>query len=262
MAAAITAAGTIGSDSVLKLTQAHSCAYISIDCGNKGVTMHTLRARLEETIQKKHMLGHCFYTRWQSGQLTRPELQGYAKEYYSFEKEFPRFLSALHTKCPDIKMRQMILENLVHEEQGENNHPELWLRFAEGVGVTRNEVENNFHSDETEHLLRVFRKHVNSPNMVDGLAALYAYERQQPDVARQKIEGLKAFYGVTSEESVAFFRAHQTYDVYHAETESTLLTELCTDKESEDRAIAIAQETLDALYDFLDGVERRYSTAA
>lgn len=224
--------------------------------------MQTLRSRLEEKIQNRHLLAHCFYTRWQAGKLTREELQGYAKEYYVFEREFPRFLSALHTRCEDLKTRQLILENLIHEERGEENHPELWLRFAEGLGLERDEVKNHFHSDETEHLLRVFRKHVNSGSISDGLAALYAYERQQPDVARQKIDGLRNFYQISDEATVSFFKTHQTVDVYHAETEATLLTEMCTDEASQERAVGVAQEVLDALYDFLDGVERRYGKAA
>ena len=139
--------------------------------------MQTLRAVLEEKIQNKHLLGHEFYLRWQAGKLTKPELQGYAKEYYRFESEFPRFLSAIHSRCEDLGMRQQILENLIDEERGEKNHPELWLRFAEGLDVDREEVKGHFHSDETEHLGRTFRKHANSDNIADGLAALYAYER-------------------------------------------------------------------------------------
>ena len=224
--------------------------------------MRTLRSSLEEKIQQKHMLAHSFYTRWSCGQLSREELQGYSKEYYAFEKEFPRFISALHSKTEDQKMRQALLENLIHEEQGSENHLELWTRFGEGLGLNREEMKSHFHSDETQHLLRVFRKHAQSENPIDGLAALYAYERQQPDVARTKIEGLKSFYQISDDNSISFFKAHQHYDVYHAETEAQLLTELCQTQEDEDRAVAVVSETLGALYDFLDGVERRYKAAA
>jgi pyrroloquinoline-quinone synthase len=223
--------------------------------------MQNLRSRLEEKIQQKHLLGHSFYARWQAGELTKEELKGYAKEYYAFEKEFPRFISALHAKCEDQQMRQALLENLIHEEQGENNHIELWLRFAEGLGLTREEVKSHFYSDETEHLLRTVRKHINSPGLIDGLSALYAYERQQPDVARQKIEGLQKFYGLTEEGTTAFFKAHQVYDVYHAETEANLLSALCTEESQQESAVKATEETLGALYDFLDGVERRYRKA-
>jgi len=224
--------------------------------------MSQLRARIEEKIQARHLLSHPFYQRWQAGQLMREELQGYAKEYFSFESEFPRFLSALHAKCPDNQMRQQLLENLVHEEQGEDNHPELWLRFAEGMGVSRESVKEHFRSDETEHLMRTYRDLVGREGIAQGVAALYAYERQQPDVARTKMDGLKSFYGVNDEATVAFFKAHQHYDVFHAEAEIGILEKLCETKEDEDRVVAAVETSLDALYDFLDGVERRYRPLA
>lgn len=220
--------------------------------------MLTLRSQLEARIQSKHMLGHSFYTRWQAGELTREELQGYAKEYYAFEKEFSRFVSSVHSRCEDLSMRQMLLENLIHEERGADNHQDLWLRFAEGMGAEREAVQNHFHSDETQHLLRTFRKFTQSGDVVQGLAALYAYERQQPDVARQKIDGLHRFYDVRDDDMVAFFRAHQVSDVYHAETEATCLERLCDSEEKKEKAFQAASDTLDALYEFLSGVERRY----
>lgn len=222
--------------------------------------MSSLRIRLEEAIQGRHLLSHSFYTRWSAGKLTQKELQGYAREYYAFEKEFPRFLSAIHSHCEDPEIRVTIAENLAHEEQGSENHPELWLRFAESLGVSRDEVKSHFHSDETEHLLRTFRKASASENPVEGLAAVYAYERQQPDVARQKKEGLKSFYGLTDERSVGFFTAHQNYDVVHSEHEMQALEKLCSTPEQEETALAAAKLSLEAWYDFLTGVEKRYGT--
>ncbi len=224
-------------------------------CENsRAYTMSILRVRLEEKIQQKHLLSHCFYQRWQSGQLALDELRGYVKEYYPFEREFPRYISSVHAQTEKPEHRKMLAENLSHEELGDASHLELWRRFAEGLGVSRSELENHFHSDETEHLLRTFRKST-SESMVDGLCSLYAYERQQPDVARTKKEGLKCFYGITDARPLSFFEEHQTVDVYHAETEARILEEVCTDA---DRAVAKVGETLDALYEFLDGVEKRY----
>ncbi len=208
------------------------------------------------------MLAHTFYTRWQSGELSKEELRGYSKEYYAFEKEFSRFVSSVHSRTEDLSMRQVLLENLIHEEQGTEHHAELWLRFAEGMGVSREDVQGHFHSDETQHLLRVFRKYTQSGDPIEGLAALYAYERQQPDIARQKIDGLQRFYDVKDEATVSFFRAHQISDVYHAETEVSCLEQLCDTEEKKEKAFKAASETLDALYEFLSGVERRYGAAA
>lgn len=221
-----------------------------------------LRSELENLIQKHHLLSHSFYTRWQSGELTLDELRGYSKEYFPFEKEFSRFVSAIHSRTESLETRQQLLENLIHEERGEKNHPALWQDFARGLGVEDEDLHSHFHSDETQHLLRTFRTLCNEGDAVEGLAALYAYERQQPDVARQKIEGLIRHYGIDQDSTLEFFRTHQTTDVYHSETEAAILEKLCVDEESKQKALQAAEKALLALNEFLTGVERRYRAAA
>jgi pyrroloquinoline-quinone synthase len=224
--------------------------------------MQSFISSLNREIAKMPLLKHSFYVRWQEGKVSLSELQGYAKEYYPFEKEFPCFVSAIHSRSENTELRHALLQNLIHEENGPMNHRELWLQFAEGLGVRREDAEAHFRSDETEHLLRVFRKAANSGNPIDGLSALYAYEAQQPEVAATKIDGLIRHYDVTSDSALKFFRAHQVYDVEHSATEGKLLESLCRDEASKQRAIQAVEDTCRALYEFLDGVERRYFKAA
>ncbi|BDU60040.1 hypothetical protein FLA4_04500 [Candidatus Rickettsia kotlanii] len=68
------------------------------------------------------------------GKLAHSTLQIYTKEYYYHVTAFPRYRSAIHSKCSDIQAKQILLGNLIEEEQGKENHPELWKRFAEGLG--------------------------------------------------------------------------------------------------------------------------------
>jgi len=49
----------------------------------------------------------------------------------------------------------------------------------------------------------------------EGLASLCTYERQIPEIAETKIQGLKKYYGVNSKEGLEFFVAHKEADVYH-----------------------------------------------
>lgn len=220
--------------------------------------MSTFISELNAEISRCALLDHCFYLRWQEGKVSRAELQGYAREYYPFEAEFPRFVSSIHSRSSDNSLRAQLLENLMHEERGEKNHRVLWLQFAEGVGVSARQCQEHFHSDETEYLLRVMRKHTTSDNAIDGLAALYAYEQQQPEVAGTKIQGLQEHYGIHDDATLEFFRAHQKYDVEHSRTEAELLETLCRNPGDRARALAVTRETCQALYEFLDGVERRY----
>ena len=62
--------------------------------------------------------------------------------------------------------------------------------------------------------------------MPSGLGALYAYESQFPGVASAKIEGLIDRYGIDDEETLRFFRVHESADVEHSEVCRDLLDRL------------------------------------
>ena len=85
---------------------------------------------VEKRITKNHLLNHSFYKAWNAGELEVSTIQEYAAQYFKHVSAFPRYLSAIHTNCEEISIRQELLENLVDEEQGDENHPELWLRFG------------------------------------------------------------------------------------------------------------------------------------
>src|SRR5208282_922439 len=96
---------------------------------------------IDEQVNARRILLHPFYQRWTCGKLSREALADYAKQYYHHVAAFPTYLSAVHANTTDGETRRHILANLVDEEAGNPNHPELWLRFAEGVGVNREDVQ-------------------------------------------------------------------------------------------------------------------------
>jgi pyrroloquinoline-quinone synthase len=155
-------------------------------------------------------------------------------------------------------IRQQLLENLIEEERGEENHPELWLRFAEGLGVARADVRAARLLPSTKDSVRRLQSLTQSEDYREGLAALLAYESQIPEVAQTKREGLKSFYGIADEWAVSFFRVHESIDVLHQQVEMQILKEQCQTVEDQSRAIAAAREGAKALWAFLDGVTENY----
>ncbi len=112
--------------------------------------------RMDALIDERHLLKHPFYTKWADGTLPKEALQEYARQYYAFESTFPRLLSTLHSRCDRAEIRQEILENLWDEEHGAKNHAELWLRFAEGIGVDRDDVRSADRNDATRRLIEMY----------------------------------------------------------------------------------------------------------
>ncbi len=212
---------------------------------------------LNQQLEDYNLLSHPMYKAWSAGTLTIPQLQEYAKQYYHHVAEFPRYLSLLHSKCKSLAQRQILLANLRDEEEGEENHPELWLRFAEGLGIARSEVAETELYECTQRLIDGY--HELASSYARGLGALYAYERQVPEVAKSKIEGLERHYGITEERVLHFFRLHIGADEWHSQECADLIAALPEESQEEARMGAIAGAKL--LWQFLDGMPFDCATA-
>jgi pyrroloquinoline-quinone synthase len=217
-----------------------------------------LQQRIDRVIAKHAMLSHPFYQLWNEGKLELETLREYAKQYYAHVKAFPTYVSAVHSRCDDLKVRQMLLENLIEEERGEHNHPELWLRFAESLGVSRDEVRDAELLPSTIESVNQLKALTQSEDYRMGVAALYAYESQIPEVARTKRRGLAEFYGIEDSRAVSFFTVHEAADEWHRETELKVLGAACDSEAEQEGVAAAAGEGAKALWSFLTGVQAAF----
>lgn len=225
---------------------------------NDVLTSAQFENGLLQAVTEYAMLKHPFYQAWSEGKLSKSILGEYAKQYYAHVSAFPSYVSAVHSRCEDLETRQMLLENLIEEERGPENHPELWLRFAESLGVARHEVKDAELLDSTKASVASLKSLTQSVDYREGLAALLAYESQIPEVAKTKRDGLKSFYGIAEERAVSFFRVHEDIDVLHQQIERQILTDKCQTADAQRRAIDSARESAKALWCFLDGVSEAY----
>lgn len=216
---------------------------------------------VNETIEKKSLLIHPFYQKWNEGKLTVEELREYAKQYYHFVKHFPRFVSCVHSNCEDVDTRKILMQNLADEEGYKTeiaDHPRLWINFAESLGLTEAEVKDAKPIREVEDLVDGMYELTRSPEFTLGLAALYAYESQVPAISRTKIDGLKNFYGVDSERAIEFFKVHEEADVYHSKDEMDIMTKENKSLEDQKRLVNTVDESATLMWNFLDGVYNNY----
>ena len=219
----------------------------------------TFLTELDAKIAARNVLLHPFYQAWNAGTLSREALQDYAAQYYKHVAAFPTYLSAAHSNTPDPAARRVLLQNLCDEEAGHPNHPELWLQFATGMGVSRAETEAAPAQPETAALIETFSDLCRNHRYTDAIAALYAYESQIPEVSATKIAGLKSRYGVTDDATLKYFAVHAEADLVHRAEERALLAEHITTPEQADSANRAAYRALDAVWNLLSGVCERHS---
>jgi pyrroloquinoline-quinone synthase len=217
--------------------------------------------RIERLIEDHHVLKHPFYVAWREGTLPVEALRTYAAQYYQHIRAFPTYISALHSRCDDLETRQALLENLRDEEEGEENHLALWIRFADAVGCAEGEVESAQPLPETTAAVYAFRAAVREGTVTRGLAALWAYESMVPEVAAEKIRGLAEHYGVVGPAGTEYFEVHRTLDVEHAAVTRELVARRLVEPAEESEAEIGAARAVGAISLLLDGVCRVHGIA-
>ena len=220
----------------------------------------SLLSRLDHRIESRSLLTHPFYQAWQAGTLSREDLRAYARQYYFFEANFPRYLSSIHSRCPRREVRQSILDNLWDEEHGENNHRAMWLAFCRALGLAEAEdVASNIHP-KTQQLSDTYGNICGGASFQEGLTAMYAYEAQVPAVSLEKTPGLVENYGFQRDASLQFFEEHSTLDQEHSAREAAgIITH--TGLQDEAPVESALQKALDAWWGFLDGLEELRTAA-
>jgi pyrroloquinoline-quinone synthase len=216
--------------------------------------------KIDNDIAEKHLLKHPFYLAWTRGELSKAALTDYARQYYHHVAAFPTYLSAVHAKCDDHATRKQLLSNLIDEEAGSPNHPELWKKFAEGLGVDDVDLAKAEKQPETRNLIDTFRSVCGERSTAEGLAALYAYESQIPAICESKIDGLKKYYGFNDPKHYEYFSVHIEADREHSAAERKMLSTKIDDGNFEN-VTASVNRVLDALWEMLSGVCRRHAIA-
>lgn len=207
---------------------------------------------IDAMLRERHLLKHPFYTAWSAGELPLETLRSYAGQYYQFESNFPRFVGATYSRLRRPQDRRVLLENMVDEEGRPPTHPELWLDFAAGIGVSRRTVERARPLGATRALLDCYER-LTQDAPERGLGALYAYESIFPEIAAEKSRGLRAHYGVKARSAHEFFRVHTGADVEHARAEAGILGGLMSHSPAARKAALLAsREAIGAWWSFLD----------
>jgi pyrroloquinoline-quinone synthase len=212
--------------------------------------------QIDAEIKRRHLLQHPFYTAWSRGDLPLETLQEYAGQYYHFESNFPRYVAGAYARLLRARDRKVLLENMMDEEGRSPTHPELWVDFAREIGADWKRGVPPPPARPTQALLSTYERLTLGPmgRPAAALGALYAYERQFPEVAAEKSRGLRANYGIRSRAAHEFFRVHTTADVAHSAAERSILAhELRNGGAAPGDAMQAVNQSLAAWWHFLDG---------
>jgi pyrroloquinoline-quinone synthase len=212
--------------------------------------MSNLQIELNKKLEQYSLLKHPFYQQWSAGTLTTDALCGYVKEYFHLVKAVPDMVEKMYQSCPTLELKMNLEE--------EKTHVALWENFAEGMGISKKELNAYIPSDNTITAVNRMMNLMGDP--VEGSAAMYAYEADIPKISRSKIDGLKAFYGVSDFSTLEYFTEHEVADVEHVKVWEAMMENF--NAEQDVKALNSAEESLKAQNAVLDSVCERYLVMA
>ena len=209
--------------------------------------MNSLVKKIDELIEKQSLLKHPFYVMWSEGKLTNHSLNGYSKEYFQLVKAVPSFVGAIIQQGSDI-----VKSELESNQKEEAEHIKPWMKFACALGVPHEELEKYDGLEKTRKAVSELSSLMDS--FEGGAAAMYALEQEIPKISLSKIDGMRKFYDMTSDDAIEYFRLHAEADIRHAATWRRILEKIPPEKEEElfqiaSRSISAQNMLLDSCYE-------------
>jgi pyrroloquinoline-quinone synthase len=204
--------------------------------------------KIDSEIEKRSLLKHSFYQMWSEGKLMVDHLQGYSLEYFQLVKAVPKFVENIAAKGAGN-------QDIANNAKEEAEHVEPWVRFATALGVSTSDLVNYAGADKTNAAVAKMMELANS-SFEEAVAAMYAYEMELPKISRSKIDGLKKFYGMESEDATRYFEIHEEADVRHAQVWREILAKIPAERQQV--AFAAAVESLKAQNMLLDSIQEKY----
>src|SRR5215813_11836002 len=193
------------------------------------------------------------------GRVPRAALGPFAVQFFLQVREFPRAVSALHASCPDAQERIELAESLYEEETGRISgcrvsHPELFIRFGEGVGVAREAMVDGVPLPATAALIGWFESSTKEHPFIEGAAATnLAAEGQVPGAFGPFARALERHYGCTREQ-VAFWDVHEQADREHSAIGDHVVIRMATTPELQAAVRDAVARSLELWWSFFDGI--------
>jgi pyrroloquinoline-quinone synthase len=192
-----------------------------------------LIADLQDTLRSRHPKPHPIRQLLISGRLSRAQLQGWAKNQFHEFRNIHRFFGIRYQKCPIPELRRLLLENMV-EEEGEDlfggkypSHRELWVQFAEGLGIARDDILNYEPLPGIRAALEMYVSLVQQSHWAVAIGTGLVFEGGGPRRMREEREALEKYYSWIPSTCLDFFRAHEYHDQGHGDMVTEVIKKHC-----------------------------------
>jgi pyrroloquinoline-quinone synthase len=200
---------------------------------------------------------HPFHLRLAEGTLTAAEVRGWVANRWLYQKCLPQKNAALIANCPLPDVRRKWLERVTFHDgtvEGEGGM-EDWLRLAEAVGLSREEVLDERHvRPGVRFAVDGYVGFVRTHSWREGAAAALT-ELFAPDLMRDRVAAFEKHYPWIRSDGLAYFA--NRIPVVSADSDYTLDVVLrhCRTRDQQEAALAALTFKCEVLWAMVDAIE-------
>jgi len=220
-------------------------------------------AQLRERGKSYH-IHHPFNVMLNTGRATPEQVRGWVANRFYYQIAIPIKDAAILSNCPDADVRrewvQRILDHDGFEIGGikDAGGIEAWLRLAEAVGLTREEVQDLRHVAPAmrfavDAYINFARRAPWQEAVCSSLTELFA-----PEIHKQRLATWPEHYGWIEPEGLSYFRNRLSQARRDVEQGLSVTLEHFNTRSLQERALEVLQFKLDILWAMNDAMATRY----
>lgn len=210
--------------------------------------------RLKEEIARspKQRVNHPFVRAVCAGTVSMEQIRKWALQDYQFRRAVPRIAMLRYLACSDPEIAPRIFEVVEEETRGllpgSTGHPDMFVEFAESIGVTRKDLETAQLRPATAAHLYYAELIIHTLPWFVVMAAQIGAEGTFPPAVAALGQGFIKQYGM-SPKSVRFFTVHEEADEEHGKLAEDIALRYITSLHLQAQTREVTLRRLELLYD-------------
>lgn len=205
---------------------------------------------------------HPFHVRMNEGRLSPRQIRGWVANRFYYQTNIPRKDAAILANCPERDVRRRWVRRILDHDgttDGEGGI-DAWLRLAEAVGLTREEVRDERHlvpgvRFAVDAYVNFARTRPWTEAVASSLTELFA-----PDLMAERLAAFERSYPWIDRDGLVYFRARLAQAPRDSEHALQVVTEHCRSADAQERAVAALSFKCDVLWSILDAIDRAYAS--
>lgn len=245
----------------------HAARHPAEHTGQPAWSRIEFEAQLRERGKSYH-IHHPFNVMLNTGKATPEQVRGWVANRFYYQIAIPIKDAAILSNCPDAEVRrgwvQRILDHDGFEIGGihDAGGVEAWLRLAEAVGLTREEVQDLRHvvpamRFAVDAYVNFARRAPWQEAVCSSLTELFA-----PEIHKQRLATWPEHYAWIEPEGLSYFRNRLSQARRDVEQGLSVTLDHFTTRSMQERALEVLQFKLDILWAMNDAMATRYGVTA